>query len=93
MDSSLVTLLAAPHVGGKLHTFSGAFREGPEFDELDYAREVAAHLRRRVARDRSRRSRSSCDLLPQLVYHMDEPVAGPGPLPAVHRLAHGRRSR
>lgn len=88
MDSSLVTLLAAPHVGGRLHTFSGAFREGPEFNELEYAREVA-----RTCGAESHEvfptEQEFCDLLPRLVYHMDEPVAGPGLFPqyVVSRMA------
>ena len=88
MDSSLVTLLAAPHVGGRLHTFSGAFKEGPEFNELDYAREVA-----RACGAESHEifptEQEFCDLLPKLVYHMDEPVAGPGLFPQyiVSRMA------
>jgi asparagine synthase (glutamine-hydrolysing) len=88
MDSSLVTLLAAPHVGGALHTFSGAFAEGPEYNELDYAREVA-----RACGAESHEvfptEQEFCDLLPTLVYHMDEPVAGPGLFPQyiVSRMA------
>ena len=88
MDSSLVTMMAAPHVGGKLHTFSGAFKEGPEFNELDYAREVA-----RACGAESHEifptELEFVDLLPKLVYHMDEPVAGPGLFPQyiVSRMA------
>jgi asparagine synthase (glutamine-hydrolysing) len=88
MDSSLVTLLAAPHVGGRLHTFSGAFKEGPEFNELEYAREVA-----RTCGAESHEvfptELEFVDLLPTLVYHMDEPVAGPGLFPqyVVSRMA------
>jgi asparagine synthase (glutamine-hydrolysing) len=80
MDSSLVTVLAAPHVGGRLQTFSGAFREGPEFNELEYAREVA----RQVGAEPHEifpTEQEFCDLLPTLVWHMDEPVAGPGLFP------------
>ena len=88
MDSSLVTLLAAPHVGGKLHTFSGAFKEGPEFNELDYAREVARTCGAE-GHEIFPTEQEFCDLLPKLVYHMDEPVAGPGLFPQyiVSRMA------
>ncbi len=88
MDSSLVTILASPHVGSRLKTFTGAFREGPEFNELEYAQEVARH----VGADPHEvfpTEAEFCDLLPKLVYHMDEPVAGPGLFPQfiVSRLA------
>ena len=88
MDSSLVSLLAAPHVGGTLHTFTGAFREGAEFNEVEYAREVA-----RACGAESHEiyptEREFVDLLPTLVSHMDEPVAGPGLFPqfVVSRMA------
>ncbi len=48
MDSSIVTLLAAPHAARPLHTFTGVFRDGPEFDESSVAREVAARCAARV---------------------------------------------
>ena len=62
--------------------------EGPEFNELDYAREVAAHCGAE-SHSSSRRRQEFCDLLPKLVYHMDEPVAGPGLFPQyiVSRMA------
>jgi len=87
-DSSLVTLLAAPHVSGRLHTFSGAFVEGPEFNELDYAREVARTCGAE-AHEIFPTEQEFVDLLPALVYHMDEPVAGPGLFPQyiVSRMA------
>jgi asparagine synthase (glutamine-hydrolysing) len=80
MDSSLVTILAAPHVGGRLQTFSGAFRDGPEFNELEYAREVT----RQVGAEGHEvfpTEQEFCDLMPTLAWHMDEPVAGPGLFP------------
>ena len=80
MDSSLVTILAAPHVGGRLQTFSGAFREGPEFNELEYAREVAGQVGAE-AHEIFPTEQEFCDLLPRLAWHMDEPVAGPGLFP------------
>ena len=88
LDSSLVTILAAPHVGQRLKTFTGSFREGPEFSELEYSREVARH----VGADPHEvvpTERDFIELLPRLVYHMDEPVAGPGLFPQymVSRLA------
>jgi asparagine synthase (glutamine-hydrolysing) len=80
MDSSLVTMLATRHAGGTFKSFTGFFREGPEFDESDYAREVArvcgSDLREIVPT-----AQEFIDLMPRLIYFMDEPVAGPGLFP------------
>jgi len=80
MDSSLLTILAAPHATGRLQTFTGAFREGPEFNELAYARAVA-HQVGAQSHEVFPTEQDLCDLLPTLIWHMDEPVAGPGLLP------------
>ncbi len=88
MDSSLVAILAAPHIGGMLQTFTGAFHEGPEFDESGWARLVAGACGAR-AHVVYPTEDEFCDLLPRLLWHMDEPVAGPGLFPQyiVSRLA------
>jgi asparagine synthase (glutamine-hydrolysing) len=80
MDSSLVTALAARQGASGLATFTGRFAEGPEFDESPYAQMVAQrygtqmHLITPTETD-------FVDLMPQLIYSMDEPVAGPGLFP------------
>src|ERR1035437_8500525 len=38
IDSSLVTIMASKFLDKPLKSFSGAFNEGPEFNELEYAR-------------------------------------------------------
>ncbi|HEX5387039.1 MAG TPA: asparagine synthase (glutamine-hydrolyzing) [Gemmatimonadales bacterium] len=88
MDSSLITCLAAPMLGGRLPTFTGAFHDGPEFDETRYAREVADACGVEN-HEVYPTQREFVDLLPRLVYHLDEPVAGPGVFPqyVVSRLA------
>ncbi len=88
MDSSVITLLAARQLSAPVQAFTGAFHEGPEFDERGYARQVAAacgaELHEVVPTEQE-----FVDLLPRLVYHMDEPAAGPGLFPQfiVSRLA------
>ncbi len=88
IDSSIVTLLAAQRCRGQLKAFTGAFREGPQFDETAYAREVAAacgaHMHEIYPGEKD-----FIDLFPRLIYHMDEPAAGPGLFPQymVSRLA------
>jgi len=80
MDSSLVSMLASRAGAGSLQVFTGRFDDGPEFDESGYARMVAEacgatmHLVTPTEAD-------FVDLLPRLIYHMDEPVAGPGLFP------------
>lgn len=88
MDSSLVTILAAEKYPGRIKTFTGAFREGPQFDESKYAKEVAKHCGAEMFMVYPTES-DFIDLLPQLIYHMDEPAAGPGLFPQfmVSRLA------
>jgi asparagine synthase (glutamine-hydrolysing) len=80
MDSSLVTILASAHVNGRMKTFTGAFREGPEFNELEYAREAAKSCGA-LTYEVYPTEEQFIDLLPNMVYHMDEPVAGPGLFP------------
>jgi asparagine synthase (glutamine-hydrolysing) len=88
LDSSTVTMAASHHAGEPLKTFTGAFREGPEYDESRYAQLVA-----KAAGARSFVIYPTEDefvaYLPKLVYHMDEPAAGPGLFPQymVARLA------
>ena len=91
LDSSTVAVLAAREIDRPLETFTGAFREGAEFDESRHSHQVAEacgaveHLIYPTADD-------FVELLPRLVYQMDEPAAGPGLFPQymVSRLAQQR---
>jgi asparagine synthase (glutamine-hydrolysing) len=80
LDSSLVTMLSAKNLMNPIETFTGAFREGKEFDETGYANLVTStvngksHIIYPTAED-------FVNLLPKLIYHLDEPVAGPGAFP------------
>ena len=88
LDSGLLTMLAARHVPAPMSAFTGTFREGPQFDETVYARAVTdaagATLFEVVPEAQDLPS-----LLPRLVWHLDEPAAGPGVIPqyAVSKLA------
>ena len=88
MDSSIVSLLAADKYPGGLKTFTGAFNEGREFNETEFAREVAGKCGSEI-REIYPTESDFIELLPSLVYYMDEPVAGPGLFPQymVSRLA------
>jgi len=80
LDSSLVTMIASKLIPNQINTFSGAFDEGPEFNEMEYIREVvtASHAK---AYDIFPTAGEFVELLPKLIYHLDEPVAGPGLFP------------
>jgi asparagine synthase (glutamine-hydrolysing) len=88
IDSSLITALAARNSSQELKTFTGAFKEGPRFDETPYAREVVSASGAQMFEVIPRED-EFIELLPKLVYHMDEPAAGPGIFPQymVSRLA------
>lgn len=88
IDSSVITCLAAPRQSGKFHVFTGAFDDGPEYDESTYAKLVADHVGAQYHEVRPTAD-DFCHLMPHLVYLMDEPMAGPGLFPqyCVSRLA------
>lgn len=89
MDSSIVTSLAASNLENPIHTFSGGFKEARgKFDETRYARLVAEH-NHTIHHEIFPTAREFVDTLPALIYHMDEPAAGPGIFPQlmVARLA------
>ena len=88
MDSSLVVRLASRVAPAPLKTFTGAFAEGPQFDESGYARDVA-NACGAEAHTVYPTEDEFVDLMPRLVYYMDEPAAGPGLFPQyiVSRLA------
>jgi asparagine synthase (glutamine-hydrolysing) len=80
LDSSFVTIMAASKYAQQFKSFTGAFEEGPEYNELPFAREAA-----KVANSKLYEvfptEQQFIDLLPKLIYHLDEPVAGPGVFP------------
>lgn len=77
LDSSLVTAVAAKLIGRGLPAFTGYFAEGEAFNELPYAKIVANQSRCDhyvfcpTAKD-------FADNIGRVIYHMDEPAAGPG---------------
>ena len=88
VDSSTVVSLAASQYSGEFHTFTGGFREGPRYDETRYARDVA-EASNTVHHEVWPTWQEFGDMMPQLIYSMDEPAAGPGLFPqwAVSKLA------
>ena len=90
LDSSFVAAAATAYTDRGLDTFTGAFHEGPEYDESHHARAVADHIGARMHQiyptDADFVSR-----LQSLIYHMDEPAAGPGLFPQFMVSAAARR--
>src|SRR5574338_1404754 len=88
IDSSLVTIMAGQLLNSPIKSFSGAFKEGPEFNELQYAHFAAKKANAELF-EVFPTEQEFIDLLPKLIYHLDEPVAGPGIFPQyiVSRLA------
>lgn len=88
IDSSFVTILSACKYGKQFKSFTGLFDEGPEFNEVEYARE-AAKVANSQLYEVIPTEAEFIELLPKLIWHLDEPVAGPGVFPQyiVSRLA------
>lgn len=81
LDSSTVVCLAAGLLKGeRIKTFTGAFPEGPQFDETGYAKEVSAFAGTDY-KEIYIQGGELPDVLPKLMYYMDEPLAGPGVIP------------
>ncbi len=80
IDSSFVTIMSASKYNKQFKSFTGAFDEGPEYNELEYAREVAdvAHS---TLYEIIPTEQQFIDILPKLIWYLDEPVAGPGVFP------------
>lgn len=80
IDSSFVTILSASKYNQRFRSFTGAFNEGPEYNELEYAREAAKAAGSKLY-EIFPTEKEFIDLMPKLIYHLDEPVAGPGVFP------------
>jgi asparagine synthase (glutamine-hydrolysing) len=88
LDSSTVAGLASSLLGAKIHTFSGGFHDGPQYDETHYARLLAGQIGSEH-HEVFPTAQDFVDIMPKLIFHMDEPAAGPGLFPQyyVSRLA------
>lgn len=88
IDSSSVAVAASRRTQNPLHTFTGAFRDAPYYDEREGSRAVAAMIgayRHEVEIDENH----FCQDIGRVIYHLDEPTLGTGALPQfeVSRLA------
>jgi len=80
IDSSVVACIASQLLSERVKTFTGAFDEGPEFDETAYAKLASKFAGTEYHEIRP----NGADLLPtleRLVWQMDYPEVGPGIYP------------
>ena len=92
LDSSTIAAMASRDTGNALIGFTGRFDVGPEYDESHYARDVADWAGFPL-HDVTIQSTDFVDNIEKIVYHLDQPVAGPGSFPQfmVSKLASQHR--
>lgn len=80
IDSSIISILTAKNYSNNIKTFTGGFKDSPNYDETHYARLVSDKINSDhfeifpTANDFS-------DSIQQIIHFMDEPSAGPGVFP------------
>ncbi len=87
VDSAIVASLAAEK-GARLVSFNGRFCEGNHYDESGYARAQAKKIGISLF-ETVMTSADFVDTIDKVIYHLDQPVAGPGSFAQYHvsRLA------
>lgn len=81
LDSSAVVCQAKSALGDLgFKTFTGAFSEGREFNETGYAK-IVAEASGADYQEIFIPGSEFADVLPKIMWHMDEPLAGPGVIP------------
>lgn len=80
LDSSTVAALASSLLDAPIHTFSGGFKDDARYNETHYAR-ILAEAHKTLHHEIFPTAQDFVDVMPRLIYHMDEPAAGPGLFP------------
>ncbi len=83
IDSSLVCSLAASHLQSPVPMFHGRFAEGLEYDESCYAKQLVSAVGGEY-HEVVPTAKEFVEHLPELIYFLDEPLAGPGLFPQFH---------
>ena len=80
IDSSIVATFASKIYDTPMFAFSGAFREGPEYDETHYSKLVASNIGcyHKIIYPSAQ---DFLDNFEKILYYMDYPEAGPGVFP------------
>ncbi len=79
LDSSLIVALMRRHSNAKIKTFSIGFADADSFDESPWAERVARHLE--TEHHPFRVQPDALNLLPELVWHHDQPFADSSAIP------------
>ncbi|MDQ6695241.1 MAG: asparagine synthase (glutamine-hydrolyzing) [Chloroflexota bacterium] len=77
LSRQLASFASSGATGERLRTFSGAFAEGTQYDERPYAHAMSKQYNT-VYNETIPSADDLPRLLPQMLWHMDEPAAGPG---------------
>ncbi len=80
MDSSVVTTFAVDCLNSAIPVFMGRFTESEDYDESFYARLVSERIGATL-HEIVPTKRDFVELLPAIIHHLDEPMAGPGAFP------------
>jgi asparagine synthase (glutamine-hydrolysing) len=80
MDSSIVASLASVEAGQDFIGFTGKFSLGPAYDESRYARDLA-DWRGFPLQELEMTGQDFVAHIEKILYHLDQPVAGPGSFP------------
>jgi asparagine synthase (glutamine-hydrolysing) len=80
LDSSAVASLASRSSGERMKAFTGLFPEDPRYDESEYARTLA-DWRGLDLREIEIGVGDFLASIEDVIYHLDQPVAGPGSFP------------
>jgi asparagine synthase (glutamine-hydrolysing) len=80
-SSSIVALMSQMHTGA-IKTFSIGFSDGEDYNELEFARQVAQHFH--TDHQEYVLEPQVVDIIPHLIWHLEEPIADEAALPLYH---------
>ncbi|MFQ5734702.1 MAG: asparagine synthase (glutamine-hydrolyzing) [Planctomycetaceae bacterium] len=80
LDSSIIASLASGESPDGFRGYVGKFTDRPGFDESDYARLLAADCEFPLE-ESDITPRDFTDVIRKVIYHLDQPIAGPGSFP------------
>ena len=85
-DSSIVAALASGIESSDFQTFTGKFSFGEGYDESKYARDLSRQYSFHL-HELDIQSHDFVSSIEKIIYHLDEPVAGPGSFPQ-YQISH-----
>ncbi len=83
LDSTIIAMGATQYLETPIKVFNGLFAEGSQYDESSYAK-IVAEASGSTLLSVIPTAQQFVDDLPNLIYALDEPVAGPGLFPQYH---------